>query len=66
MHSKQIGLTLSTIAILSIGLAGCGNSSTNHRNLPATSTSQTSSTNHEASALWNNSKDQKLSDFMNQ
>ena len=50
MHSKQIGLTLSTIAILSIGLAGCGNSSTNHRNHPATSTSQTSSTNHEASA----------------
>lgn len=66
MHSKQIVLTLSTIAILSIGLAGCGNGSTNHRNHPATSTSQTSSTNHEASALWNNSKDQKLSDFMNQ
>lgn len=69
MKHKSLYL-LGSVAMLSLMLAGCGKSSpTNHSTqTQSNSTTQTTGQNSskQSSQLWNKSKDQQLSDFINQ
>lgn len=69
MKHKSLYL-IGSVAMLSLMLAGCGKSSpTNHSTqTQSNSTTQTTGQNSskQSSQLWNKSKDQQLSDFINQ
>lgn len=68
MKHKSLYL-LGSVAVLSIILAGCSQSSpTNHSTQSSSSTQTTSqqSSGKQSSQLWNSSKDQQLADFINQ
>ena len=69
MKHKSLYL-IGSVAMLSLMLAGCGKSSpTNHSTQSqSNSTTQTTGQNSskQSSQLWNKSKDQQLSDFINQ
>ena len=68
MKKNRLGFTLGLLIICCLMLVGCGKSSpTNHDTGSSSSTQTTSkkSSTKQSSELWNDSKDQQLSEFIN-
>lgn len=69
MKHKSLYL-IGSVSMLSLILAGCGKSSPTNHSTQTQSNSTTQTTGHnsskKSSQLWNKSKDQQLSDFINQ